>query len=95
MTELWQAIESILTKYSLVTAFAVVGAIVWASYTISSRVTKGHMHGSAIAILTGLLLAYVGGIATGGTKGIADIECLLLAENVEELGSEMDFDFRF
>jgi malonate transporter MadM subunit len=34
------------------------------------------MHGSAIAILMGLLLAYMGGVATGGKKGIADIECL-------------------
>lgn len=76
MIEVWQAVESVLTKYSLVTAFAVVGLIVWASYAFSTHVTKGRMHGSAIAILVGLLLAYVGGLATGGTKGISDIECL-------------------
>ena len=34
------------------------------------------MHGSAIAILLGLLLAYYGGLATEGNRGIADIECL-------------------
>ena len=76
MNELWQAVESVLTKYSLVTAFAVVGIIVWFSYLVSKRLTRGWMHGSAIAILLGLLLAYVGGMATGGKKGIADIECL-------------------
>ncbi len=76
MTEIWLAIEAVLTKYSLVTAFAIVGVIVWLSYGISSRVTRGRMHGSAIAILIGLLLAYTGGLATGGKKGIADIECL-------------------
>ena len=76
MNELWQAVESVLTKYSLVTAFAVVGSIVWLSYAVSNRLTRGRMHGSAIAILIGLLLAYVGGMATGGKKGIADIECL-------------------
>ena len=76
LTELWQAVESVLAKYSLVTAFAFVGLVVWVSYAISKRLTKGRMHGSAIAILMGLLLAYVGGTATGGTKGIADIECL-------------------
>ena len=76
MIELWQAVESVLTKYSLVTAFAVVGIIVWFSYVVSMRLTRGWMHGSAIAILIGLLLAYVGGMVTGGKKGIADIECL-------------------
>ncbi len=76
MTEVWEAVESVLTKYSLVTAFAFVGFVVLISYAVSSRLTKGRMHGSAIAILIGLLLAYVGGIATGGTQGIADIGCL-------------------
>lgn len=76
MIELWQAIESVLTKYSLVTAFALVGTIVGLSYGISKRVTRGRMHGSAIAILIGLLLAYIGGLATEGKRGIADIECL-------------------
>jgi len=76
VTEVVKALESVLTKYSLVTAFAIVGVVVWISYAISQRVTKGRMHGSAIAILIGLLLAYIGGSATGGDKGIADIECL-------------------
>lgn len=76
MNELWRAIESVLTKYSLVTAFAVVGIIVCLSYAMSKRLTRGRMHGSAIAILIGLLLAWFGGTMTGGKKGIADIECL-------------------
>lgn len=76
MTELWQAIESVITKYSLVAAFALVGFIVFGSYEISRRVTKGRMHGSAIAILLGLLLAYIGGMVTGGEKGIADVPIL-------------------
>jgi malonate transporter MadM subunit len=76
VNQLWPSIESVLTKYSLVTAFALVGFIVWLSYSISERVTRGRMHGSAIAILIGLLLAYIGGVATDGEKGIADIECL-------------------
>lgn len=76
MNELWQLVESVFIKYSLVTAFALIGAIVWVSYSISVRITRGRMHGSAIAILIGLLLAYIGGVVTGGKKGIADIECL-------------------
>lgn len=73
---MWPAIESVLTKYSLVTAFALVGLITWLSYKFSHHVTKGRMHGSAIAILIGLGLAYVGGVVSGGKKGLADIEWL-------------------
>ena len=76
MNELWQLVESVFIKYSLVTAFALIGVVVWVSYSISVRITRGRMHGSAIAILIGLLLAYIGGVVTGGKKGIADIECL-------------------
>ena len=76
MTELLVAIQIVLAKYSLLTAFAVVGATVWFSYLISDRLTRGRLHGSAIAILLGLLLAYVGGLLTGGKKGIADVEVL-------------------
>ncbi len=72
MSDLLQTIEGVLIKYHLVTAFALVGIIVWFSYGVSKRVTRGRMHGSAIAILLGLVLAYVG----GGKKGIASVECL-------------------
>jgi malonate transporter MadM subunit len=74
--ELLKLLEEVLTKYSLVTAFAVIGVTVWVSYFLSDRLTKGRIHGSAIAILIGLILAYVGGVATGGKKGIADIGVL-------------------
>lgn len=76
MSELWQVIEPVLIKYSLVTAFALIGVIICFSYVISERITRGRMHASAVAILIGLLLAYIGGIATDGKRGIADIECL-------------------
>jgi len=74
--ELLESFESVLVKYSLVTAFAVIGFTVWMSYVLSDRLTHGRFHGSAIAILIGLLLAYIGGITTGGSKGIADIKVL-------------------
>lgn len=76
MTALLESTQSVLVKYSLVTAFAVVGMTVWLSYQVSGRLTQGRLHGSAIAIIIGLLLAYVGGVYTGGRKGIADIEVL-------------------
>ncbi|MCX7281638.1 MAG: malonate transporter subunit MadM, partial [Alphaproteobacteria bacterium] len=63
----------LLTKQGLVTAFALVGAIIYLSHLISKYLTGGRIHGSAIAILAGLALAYAGGRITGGQKGIADI----------------------
>ncbi|MCP4193891.1 MAG: malonate transporter subunit MadM [Planctomycetaceae bacterium] len=70
------AIHGILTKYYLVTAFAIVGFTVWISYFLSNRILRGRLHGSAIAILIGLVFAYLGGVTTGGKKGVADIEVL-------------------
>lgn len=74
--ELLELMEGVLTKYSLVTAFAVIGVTVWVSYFLSERLTKGRIHGSAIAILIGLILAYIGGVTTGGRHGIADVSVL-------------------
>jgi malonate transporter MadM subunit len=73
---LLEAFEGVLVKYSLVTAFAVIGSMIWISYLLSDRLTKGRLHGSAIAIFLGLVLAYVGGVLSEGKKGIADIQVL-------------------
>lgn len=73
MQSLLSAFESVLIKNGLVTAFAVVGATVWFSYILSARLTRGRIHGSAIAIAAGLALAAFGGWKTGGKNGIADI----------------------
>jgi malonate transporter MadM subunit len=54
----------------------VIGSTVWLSYVVSTRLTRGRVHGSAIAIFVGLVLAYLGGVTTGGKNGIADIEVL-------------------
>mgnify|MGYP005722715271 FL=1 len=76
MNTIIDVLESVLIKYALVTGFAVIGVTVWISYVLSDRLTKGRLHGSAIAIFIGLVLAYYGGIATGGSKGISDIKAL-------------------
>lgn len=57
----------------LLFAFALVGLVVWISYVASAHLSRGRLHGSAIAILVGLVLAWVGGRVTGGTRGLADI----------------------
>ena len=66
-------IEHVFIEQSLVAAFAVVGAVMWVSLVLSRRLTAGRVHGSAIAIVIGLGLAYVGGLVTGGQKGLADM----------------------
>jgi malonate transporter MadM subunit len=62
-----------LTVNSLLVAFAVIGMVMWLSNLLSSRLTHGRIHGSAIAIVIGLALAYWGGVATGEHKGLSDV----------------------
>ena len=66
----------VLTANSLLTAFAAVGILMWISGVISKYLTLGRIHGSAIAIMLGLALAFFGGVATGGEKGLADLPAL-------------------
>src|SRR6201996_8760997 len=70
------ALAKLLNANGLLVAFAVVGMIMWVSYFISKYLTFGRIHGSAIAILIGLALAFVGGIQTGGQKGMAALPML-------------------
>jgi malonate transporter MadM subunit len=90
MTGILDTLAQVLARNGLVTAFAFVGITVWGSYLISHRLTRGRVHGSAIAILLGLVLAYVGGVTTGGTQGLADMEILA---GVGILGGAMIRDF--
>ena len=68
-----EVFQRLFAEHGLIGAFALVGVIMWISYTISKWLTFGRILGSAIAIVLGLILAYVGGITTGGRNGIADI----------------------
>ncbi len=82
--------RGILIKYDLIVALALVGAIMWISYWISNQLTRGRLHGSAIAILVGLVLAFIGGRATGGENGLADVAVFA---GVGVLGGTMLRDF--
>jgi malonate transporter MadM subunit len=90
MTGLLEILSDVLIRNGLITAFAFVGITVWISYLISGRLTRGRIHGSAIAILLGLGLAYLGGVLTGGTEGLADIPILT---GVGVMGGAMLRDF--
>lgn len=59
-------------KNGLVFSFLLIGVITLLTYKISG-LTKGKVHGSAIAIFAGLVLAYIGGITSGGSKGLASL----------------------
>ena len=76
MTGAVELLNEVLVRNGLVTAFTFVGVTVWLSYLISDKLTRGRIHGSSIAIFLGLLLAYLGGVLTGGSQGLADIPFL-------------------
>ncbi len=85
-----ELIGQVLIKNGLITAFVFVGLVMAASYWLSRVLTGGRIEGSAIAITAGLLLAYIGGVHTGGSKGVADIPLLA---GVGLLGGAMFRDF--
>nr|WP_281375531.1 malonate transporter subunit MadM [Haloferula luteola] len=68
--------DELADKYPLVIAFIFIGALMGVSWVISAKGTRNRIHGSAIAIFLGLVLAYLGGLWTGGTKGLADVPLL-------------------
>lgn len=70
------AFNTVIAANGLIVAFAVVGLTVWLSYLVADRLTNKRIHGSAIAIVVGLLAAYWAGRVTGGSRGVADISLL-------------------
>jgi malonate transporter MadM subunit len=83
-------LEATLKANALIFAFALVGVTVWISYVLSARLTSGRVHGSAIAIIIGLAMAWVVGRQTGGENGVADIPILA---GVGVMGGGMFRDF--
>ncbi len=68
-----EILTKFLDKNGLVFAFLVVGVIMYGSGILSVKLTHKKIPGSAIAILIGLVLAYLGGIYSNGQKGLADV----------------------
>ncbi len=83
-------ITTLLVKNGLIVAFLVTGIVMYFSEWLSKTLTNKKIPGSAIAIFSGLVLAYIGGKITGGNKGIADIKQL---SGFEFMGGAMFRDF--
>lgn len=61
-------LTKLLTKNGLIFAFVIIGITNFIAYKFAG-LSKGRIHGSAVAIFFGLILAYIG----GGAKGLASI----------------------
>lgn len=85
-----EILAATVSAQGLLVAFILIGAVMFVAGLLSRRLTMGRIHGSAIAIVIGLALAWVGGAATGGTKGLADIP---LFAGIGLMGGAMLRDF--
>src|SRR6478735_7837332 len=83
-------LSDIFIKNGFVVALLVTGAIMYLSSQASERFTRNKIPGTAIAIVAGLVLAYVSGKATGGDHGLADVVGL---SGFTLLGGSMFRDF--
>lgn len=80
----------VIDQNGLIVAFLIVGILAFLSDVFSKKVLNGKIPGSAIAIFIGLVLGYLGGVFTGGEKGLADIS---IFKGIGTLGGSMFRDF--
>ncbi len=85
-----QPLQELLIKNGFVVALLTTGLIMLASSWISTTFTNKKIPTAAIAIFSGLILAYIGGAFTDGKKGIADIS---IFSGFALLGGSMLRDF--
>lgn len=83
--DLMAMLTKVLTKNGLIFAFVLIGLTNLLAYKMAG-LTKGRIHGSAVAIFFGLVLAYIG----GGAKGIAQIP---MFAGIGMMGGAMFRDF--
>lgn len=85
-----EAITKFIDANGLIVAFLLVGLVMLFSSVVSEKLTRKKIPAPAIAIVIGLVLAYIGGMATDGKKGIADVKLLA---GFGTMGSAMFRDF--
>lgn len=83
--DLMAMLTKVLTKNGLIFAFVLIGLTNLVAYKLAG-LTKGRIHGSAVAIFFGLVLAYIG----HGAKGIASIP---MFAGIGMMGGAMFRDF--
>ena len=69
-----EIIKDIFIENAFVMSFLLIAAGIAISGLISKYIFRGKIPTSAVAIVTGLVIAFVGGKITGGSQGIADID---------------------
>ena len=69
-----EIIKNIFINNAFVMSFLFIALGVFVSSVISKYIFIGKLPSSAVAIIVGLIAAYIGGIITGGSNGIADID---------------------
>lgn len=69
---LFEMVYKILVANGLVMSFMIIGLIMLVAHLLS-KLINNRIAGSAIAIMLGLLSAYIGGRITGGSRGLADV----------------------
>ena len=69
-----EIIKDIFIENAFVMSFLLIAAGIAISGLISKYMFRGKIPTSAVAIVTGLVIAFVGGKITGGSQGIADID---------------------
>lgn len=84
-----EILTNLFMSYNLIVAIVTVALIMFAANLIGKIIKKERMS-SAIAIILGLFLAYIGGKYTGGSKGIADVKVFT---GIGILGGGMIRDF--
>lgn len=77
-------------KNGLVFAFLVIGLLILMADLVAKKLLHNKVPYPAIAIVMGLILAYIGGVISNGEKGIADLR---LFAGVGQMGGAMFRDF--
>ena len=85
-----EVITNFLSKNGLIFAFLVTGLVMYGSNVFSEKVLNKRIPGAALSIISGLIMAYIGGELTGGKAGIADIKAF---SGFAILGGSMMRDF--
>jgi malonate transporter MadM subunit len=83
-------VNKLLINNGLILAFLITGLLMFFASIVSEKILNKKIPGSAIAILCGLCIAYIGGKITGGKNGIADLK---IFSGFSILGGAMFRDF--